>query len=230
MIHGMSRFSEDLDFFLKRPNPGFTWQGYVEHVVRDGKGEGLDFGHQFKAEERTAVKKAFLRTGSFGKDFAPVLPYPRDPRKLIKVKLEIDVNPPQGSTFETRYLAFPVTSAITTQSLGCGFATKISALLGRKYVKGRDWYDFIWYVNKKIAPDLKLLSRSIGQQASWSGKKIKVDPSWLKMSLKKRITEVNWKAARLDVERFVPLREQESLSLWSCEFFLHHLALLLQYL
>jgi hypothetical protein len=103
---------------------------------------------------------------------------------------------------------------------------KIGALLGRTYTKGRDWYDFIWYVGKKIAPDLGLFSRSIDQQGPWAGKKIKVNPAWLKMSLKKRIAEVDWKSARRDVERFVPLREQESLSLWGREFFLHHLALL----
>jgi len=230
IVHGMNRFSEDLDFFLKRPDPGFSWRGYVEHVVRDGKSEGLDFSHQLKPEDKTAVKKAFLRTDAFGLDLAPVLRYPRDPRKLIKVKLEIDVNPPRGSAFETRYLAFPVIRAITTQSLESGFAMKIGALLGRTYTKGRDWYDFIWYVGKKIAPDLGLFSRSIDQQGPWADKKIKVDPGWLKTSLKKRIAEVDWKAARRDVERFVPLREQESLNLWGREFFLHHLALLVQYL
>jgi predicted nucleotidyltransferase component of viral defense system len=230
IVHGMNRFSEDLDFFLKRPDPGFTWQGYLEHVVRDGKGEGLNFSLQARAEDKTAVKKALLRTDSFGKDLAPALPYARDPRKLIKVKLEIDVNPPPGSTFETRYLAFPVTTAITTQSFESGFAMKIGAMLGRTYVKGRDWYDFIWYVNKKTAPDLGLLSRSLDQQGPWAGREIKVDPGWVETSLRKRIAEIDWPAVRRDVERFLPLREQESLNLWGEEFFLHHLALLVQYL
>jgi predicted nucleotidyltransferase component of viral defense system len=230
IVHGMNRFSEDLDFFLKRPEPGFSWKRYLEHVVRDGYGEGLGFDVQSKAEDKTAVKKAFLRTDSFGKDLAPALPYSRDPRKLIKVKLEIDVNPPVGSTFETRYLAFPVTTAITTQALESGFAMKIGAMLCRTYVKGRDWYDFIWYVNKKIAPDLELLSRTIDQQGPWAGQGIEVDPGWVETTLRKRIAEIDWQAARRDVERFLPLREQESLNLWDREFFLHHLALLVRYL
>ena len=230
IVHGMNRFSEDLDFFLKRPDPGFSWKRYLEHVVRDGYGEGLGFDVQSKAEDKTAVKKALLRTDSFGKDLAPALPYSRDPRKLIKVKLEIDVNPPVGSTFETSYLAFPVTTAITTQSLESGLAMKIGAMLCRTYVKGRDWYDFIWYVNKKIAPDLGLLSRSIDQQGPWAGQGIEVDPGWVETTLRKRIAEIDWHAARRDVERFLPLREQESLNLWDREFFLHHLALLVRYL
>jgi len=230
IVYGMNRFSEDLNFFLKRPDPGFTWQGYLEHVVRDGKGEGLSFDVQPKAEDKTAVKKALLRTDSFGKDLSSVLPFTRDPRKLIKVKLEIDVNPPRGSTFETRYLAFPVTTAITTQSLESGFAMKIGAMLYRTYVKGRDWYDFIWYVNKKIAPDLGLLSRSIDQQGPWAGQGIEVDPGWVETTLKGRIAEIDWGVVRQDVGRFLPLREQETLKLWGRDFFLHHLGVLLQYL
>ena len=60
------------------------------------------------------------------------------------MKLELDVNPPAGSKCETRYIAFPVTAAITTLALGSGFAMKIGAILYRTYTKGRDWYDFIW--------------------------------------------------------------------------------------
>jgi predicted nucleotidyltransferase component of viral defense system len=230
IVHGMNRFSEDLDFFLKRPDPGFSWEKYLEHVVRDGKGEGLGFTVQSKAEDKTAVKKAFLRTDSFGKDLSSVLPFTRDPRKLIKVKLEIDLNPPRGSTFETRFLAFPVTTAITTQSLESGFAMKIGAMLCRTYVKGRDWYDFIWYVNKKTVPDLGLLSRSIEQQGPWAGQGIEVDPGWVETTLRKRIAEIDWGVVRQDVGRFLPLREQETLKLWSRNFFLHHLGVLIGYM
>jgi predicted nucleotidyltransferase component of viral defense system len=227
IIYGMNRFSEDLDFFLKRPNPGFTWREYLEHIIKDGRAEGLDFSVPFKADVKTAVKKAFLRTDSFGKDLAPALPYPMHPRKIIKVKLEIDVNPPPGSRFETRYLAFPVTAAVTTQSLESGFAMKIGAMLCRTYAKGRDWYDFTWYINKKIVPDLALLSRCLDQQGPWAGRKIEVDPGWLESSLKKRIAEIDWPTVRRDVGRFLPLREQESLNLWDREFFLHFLSLLI---
>jgi len=226
IAHGMNRFSEDLDFFLRRPNPGFSWRRYLEQGVSDGYGEGLRFSFQDRHGERTAVRKAFLRTDSFGRDAGAVLSYPRDPRKLIKVKLEIDVNPPAGSTVETRYIAFPVTMAITTQSLGSGFAMKIGAMIGRVYTKGRDWYDFIWYIQKGIAPDLDLLGRAVSQHGPWAGRSVKADRAWVETSLRKRILEIDWKTARRDVERFLPLREQETLKLWGRDFFLHHLGLL----
>jgi predicted nucleotidyltransferase component of viral defense system len=230
IVYGMNRFSEELVFFLKRPDPGFSWRGYVEHVVKDGNNEGLRFSVRDRAKEETAVKKAILRTDSFGKDLAPVLPYARDPRKVIKVKLEIDVNPPVGSSYETRYLAFPVTTAITTQNLESGFAMKLGAMLSRTYTKGRDWYDFIWYINKKVVPGLELLSRSLNQTGPWAGRGVRIAPDWLEKRLRKRITEINWGVARQDVQRFLPLREQETLKLWGRDFFLHHLDVLMGYL
>jgi len=226
IAYGMNRFSEDLDFFLRRPDPSFSWRRYLEQAVRDGHGEGLGFSFQEGHGERTAVRKAFLRTDSFGRDAGSALPYARDPRKLIKVKLEIDVDPPAGSAVETRYIAFPVTTAITTQSLGSGFAMKIGAMLGRTYTKGRDWYDFIWYVQRGIVPDLKLLGRAVDQQGPWAGRNVKVDSAWVETNLRKRILEIDWRTARQDVERFLPLREQETLKLWDRDFFLHHLGVL----
>ena len=228
LIYGMNRFSEDLDFFLKRPDPDFSWKGYLDHILRDGPGEGFPFHAEDRTKGETAVKKAFLRTNPFIKDLGPDLPYPRDPRKFIKVKLEIDVNPPAGSNNETRYIAFPMTAAVTTQTLGSGFAMKLGAMLCRTYTKGRDWYDFIWYINKKVVPDLQLLRSALRQQGPWAGRKLRIDPGWLETTLKKKITGIDWGLARRDVQRFIPLREQETLELWSRDFFLRHLALLME--
>jgi len=40
IIHGMNRFSEDLDFLLKRIDPDFRWKKYLEAVERDCSLEG----------------------------------------------------------------------------------------------------------------------------------------------------------------------------------------------
>jgi predicted nucleotidyltransferase component of viral defense system len=230
IVYGMNCFSEDLEFFLKQPNPDFSWPFYLGHILKDGAGEGLRFTVIDKTKEDTTVKKAFLRTDSFGNVLLLDLPFERDARKLIKVKLEIDTNPPMGSRYETRYTAFPVMAAITTQSLESGFAMKLGALLGRRYTKGRDWYDFIWYAGKRIVPDLDLIQNCLDQQGPWAGRKLRIGPDWLEKSLKKRIAEINWEIARQDVQRFLPLREQETLRLWEKEFFLHHLGIFMEYI
>jgi len=225
LVFGMNRFSEDLDFFLKRPDPDFKWRRYLVQILSDAAGEGFRFSVLDKSQEEGAVKKALIRAESIGRIPFLNLPFERDIRKIIKVKLEIDTNPPLGSRYETRYVSFPLTAAITTQTLESGFGMKLGAILARKYTKGRDWYDFIWYVNKKIVPDLELLSNVLKQQGPWAGQELRIGPEWVGKNLKTKIIEIDWKSVRQDVQRFLPLREQEPLNLWEKEFFLHHLGL-----
>ncbi len=116
-----------------------------------------------------------------------------------------------------------MTAAITTQTLESGFATKSHALLCRGYTKGRDWYDFLWYISKKIVPDLNLLGNALDQQGPWAGKKIRITKDWYIQSIRARIVQVDWEAARQDVTRFIPSKEQDSLALWNPDLFLYYL-------
>lgn len=224
IVYGMNRFSEDLDFLLKRSDPDFRWQGYLESVRKDCEQEGIPFEVQDKSQAGTAVQKAFLKTDSIGKILELDLPFERHQARKIRIKLEIDINPPSGSTFTTSYITFPVTAPMTTQSLESGFALKLHALLCRSYVKGRDWYDFVWYVARKTAPDPDLLGQALRQQGPWAGQPIAVTGHWVRENMEATIRRIDWSAARDDVQRFLPLREQEGLRAWSADFFLHHLA------
>lgn len=161
ILYGMNRFSEDLDFLLKEPNPDFKWEPYLERIRSDCRDEGINFEIRDRSSAETAVKKAFLKTDSIGQILTLELPFSRHAARKIRIKLEVDTNPPAGSVFETRYINFPLTAAITTQTLESGFATKSHALLCREYTKGRDWYDFLWYVSRKIVPDLALLGHAL---------------------------------------------------------------------
>lgn len=224
IVNGMNRFSEDLDFLLKRPDPAFRWQGYLESVRRDCAQEGIAFEVQDKAEAASAVRKAFLKTDSIGKLLTLDLPFERYHARKLRIKLEIDTNPPTGSAFTTSYITFPVTAPLTTQTLESSFALKVHALLCRSYVKGRDWYDFVWYVARSVRPDLELLRNALHQQGPWAGQPTSVTWPWLIANLRTVIDRIDWAMARQDVERFLPLREQEGLKLWNAEFFLHHVS------
>ena len=230
ILYGTSRFSEDLDFLLKKPDPGFRWNPFLERIRRDCLADGICFDVLDKTRTDTVVQKAFLKTDSIGQILTLDLPFERDRRKKIRVKLEVDANPPAGSRFESRYITFPMTAAITTQDLGSGFATKSHALLCRGYTKGRDWYDFLWYVSKKVAPELQLLANALRQQGPWAGQTLEVTAAWYLEVMRARIEEIDWEAARSDVERFVPSREHESLALWKPDLFLYQLDRLAEYL
>jgi predicted nucleotidyltransferase component of viral defense system len=224
ILYGAGRFSEDLDFLLREPDPGFAWGRHLDRIREDCRAEGIRLETQDRSRADTAVRKAFLKTDSIGQVLNLELPFPRQRARKVRIKLEVDTNPPAGSAFETHYIAFPVTSSITTQTLASSFALKSHALLCREYVKGRDWYDFIWYVDRKTVPDLRLLASALDQQGPWAGQKIDATSEWYLEALRTRIAGLDWAAARADVERFLPAREQEALALWKPELFLYHLA------
>ena len=230
IVYGINRFSQDLDFLLKKPKPHFVWQPYLARVQRDCAQEGIDFEIQDKSDVDGAMCKAFLKTDSIGKVMTLGLPYGRQAQRKIRVRLEIDTNPPEGSRFETSYLSFPMTAPITVQSLASGFATKSHALLCRTYTKGRDWYDLIWYVGRRIEPNLELLANALLQQGPWKNEKQEITVAWLLNALRDKIGTIDWRVARSDVQRFLPTKEQEGLQMWSENFFLHQVAQMEGYL
>ena len=230
ICHGMNRFSEDLDFLLKQADREFAWEPHLRRIAADCADEGLRIEIQDKNRAVGAVRKAFIKTDSIGSIVTLELPFERVGLRKIRIKLEIDVNPPRGSSFETSYLSFPTTAPITTQTLSSGFGTKTHALLCRRYVKGRDWYDFLWYAARRTVPDLALLGNALFQQGPWQGERLEVSSEWLLRAMREKIESIDWKLARDDVRRFLPLSEQRGLDSWSADLFLHQVERMASYL
>ena len=103
------------------------------------------------------------------------------------------------------------------------FAGKVHALLCRKYIKGRDWYDFLWYTSQGIRINYQFLSSALNQKGPWQRQNPKVDLNWCLNELNKAIKSMDWKATALDVRRFVRVAERPSLDLWSNDLFLAQL-------
>ncbi len=219
VLYGTNRFSEDLDFLLQEPAADFQWSPHIEGIRRDCEAEGLHLDVTDRVRAHGAVRGAFLKTGSIGRILVLDLPFSRHPGRKIRIKLEIDTNPPAGSLYETRYITFPLAAAITTQTLESSFALKSHALLCRPYTKGRDWYDFLWYVAKRVVPEFGLLGNALDQQGPWADQKTHVTTDWYIAALRRRIEEIDWAAAKSDVSRFVLAREQEGVALWGRDLF-----------
>jgi len=220
ILYGLQRFSEDLDFILKAPDPGFQWSPYLEKLLTGL----LEFGLHSEAIDKSRmdhdVKRALLKNNSVSNQLD--LSFDRDHlNRKLKIKLEIDVNPPNGSGFDYSYLDFPLDFEVCHQDLGSNFSLKIHALLCRPYLKGRDWYDFNWYVKKGIHPNLPHLQAALYQHGPWQRQSMTVDQSWVKSALVEKVTAIDWKEATADVTRFLSTAEQQSLKLWSERFFLN---------
>jgi hypothetical protein len=192
----------------------FSAYGYILEVVNKTK---LD----------KAVRADFLKADSEGGIL--LLKDLRTNRPKLQIKLEIDTNPPEGSEYELKYLDFPLPYSIKTQNLPSLFASKSHALLCRDYTKGRDWYDFIWYVSRQTPINFTLLTHAINQKGNWEGQNIIVTPEWFLKKLKEKIITMSWDDAKKDVARFLRPRELATLDLWSQDFFLSRLEKLSEY-
>jgi len=118
-----------------------------------------------------------------------------------------------------RYLTFPFPASITVHDIHSLFAGKLHALLCREYVKGRDWYDLIWYLSQKEKVNYQLLSAQIDQVGPWKGQGLAVSQVWCFEELKKKAQILDWDSARREVSPFVKERERPSLQLWRADFF-----------
>lgn len=223
ILYGMNRFSEDLDFVLKEPDAAFDWASCADRIYHDCAAEGIHLDVQGRDKQATAVRKLFLKTDSIGQILQLELPYARHSTRKIRIKLEIDTNPPAGATYETRYITFPMIAAVTCMDLASGFGSKCHALLCREYIKGRDWYDFLWYASRKVTPNLDLLAHALDQQGPWARRKVHVTPGWFFEIMRSRIAEIDWRVATQDVARFVMSHEQAGLRAWSAPLFLQQL-------
>ena len=227
ILHGLPRFSEDLDFMLRSPDKEFRWHPYFETL----ESVMAEFGIRCKLVDKgnmdRAVRQALLKDDSFARQINLSFYGNQNPRKL-KIKLEIDTKPPKGSAFEYRYLDFPLDFELCAQTLSGNFSLKIHALLCRPYIKGRDWFDFGWYVTQEVSPNLLLLENALRQYGPWAGQHQSVDKEWLNKALSDRIGSIDWAQAAGDVAPFLPPAFQQSLRLWSRQFFAEKLATLMK--
>jgi hypothetical protein len=228
ILHRLPRFSEDLDFLLRKSDPEFVWMPYVNGMHKIFAQYGLDLHVHSRNDMDRPIRDAVLKTDSIANQLD--LTFPSDgQRKAVKIKLEIDTNPPAYSGEASSFLDFPADYEVRHQDLPSNFALKIHALLCRDYLKGRDWFDFAWYVAQNIKPNLKHLNAALIQAGPWAGQAdIAIDEKWLKMTLAEKISTIDWQQAVKDVERFLKPTEQKSLSLWGERFFLSKLDQLVQ--
>jgi len=227
ILHGLPRFSEDLDFILRTPDKEFRWNPFFDtlEIVM------AEFGIRCELVDRgnmdRAVRQALLKDDSFAGQLNLSF-FGGQNRRKLKVKLEIDTQPPEGSEFEYRYLDFPLDFELSVQTLSSNFSLKTHALLCRPYIKGRDWFDFGWYVTQDVAPNLLLLENALQQYGPWSGKFLPIDKDWLNKALSDKIGSIDWSKAAQDVAPFLPPAFQQSLKLWSRQFFAEKLATLMK--
>jgi predicted nucleotidyltransferase component of viral defense system len=222
ILYGLNRFSEDLDFALLNPDAKFDLNYYLATTNEELKA----FGYDVKIEGRTsnnAVQNMFLKDDSLGRFLKVQYPKNDGPKRTLKIKIEVDTNPPAYAEIETKFLDFPINFSVTVHDLPSLFAGKSHALLCREFVKGRDWFDFLWYLARKTKPNFKFLSSALQQFGPWKGMGVNTDSDWYRREMTKRIKNIDWPKAKMDVQRFLRPVDVKTLELWNVDFFLANL-------
>ena len=210
IFHGLQRFSEDMDFSLLAPDENFDFSKYFQPIVDAFALVGRE------VEITKKDKKSFGKVESaFLKDNTDVYDVTFQTEKSIKIKIEVDTNPPLNFTTEQKLLLQPHSFMTRCFTLPDLFAGKMHALVYRAWknrVKGRDWYDFEWYVRNGVALDFAHLAERCRQ---FNGEDI--TPETFKAKLIERLSTADIKQVKEDVLPFV--RNPKELDIWSNDYF-----------
>lgn len=214
IFHGLDRFSEDMDFSLLAPDPGFRLDPYFEAITTEfaALGQSIDITTKEKTAQST-IQSAFLKSDTAQYD----IHLGRD--RKIKIKIEVDTTPPLGFSTEQKLLLQPFSFYTNCFTLPDLFAGKMHALIYRSWknrVKGRDWYDFEWYVRKNVAMDFRHFCERAYQFGSEEPGTL--TPDRFRAILKDKIKETDIRQVKDDVMPFI--KEQNKLNIWSTEYFL----------
>lgn len=223
IFEGIRRYSEDLDFALLAPDRTFALKPYLDKVAAELESVGVTLEVKDKSKAESTIKKGFLKNDSLVRllelRYAGKKGTLGTPAKTL-IKLEIDTNPPAGASYLAKTLLFPYPASVRCFDRESSFSGKVHALLCRTYIKGRDWFDLVWYASVRSKVNHALLTAAIDQQGDWAGKHQQTSDAWVCEKLREVIARMDWDAAREDVRRFVYASDRPSLDLWGRDFFL----------
>lgn len=224
IIHGLDRFSEDLDFSLIRPDPDFRLDAYLPALEK----ELLSYGFHFTADIRTKafdsdIQSAFVKGNT--REHMLIcyadeqLAHTIGSQELIKVIFEVDTTPPPYAGFDQQYRLLPIPYGVSLYDMPSLFAGKIHAVICRAWknrIKGRDLYDYIFFLSRQTPVNLKHLNARL-VDSGFEGSRDNLSLDEIKQILFKRFSAIDYNQAKSDVLPFI--RNPASLDVWSEDFF-----------
>jgi len=214
IFYELQRFSEDMDFSLLEKDQNFTLENYFDLIHSEFKAFGREVSITKKNKKHaTQVESAFL------KDNTEIYNVEFQTERAVKIKIEVDKDPPLNFNTEHKLLLLPYSFMTRCFTLSGLYAGKMHALLFRNWrnrVKGRDWYDLEWYVRKGCSIDFEhLKERSV--QSGYTETQEFTKDTCIDL-LKKRIASTNIEIVKADVSPFI--KNTKELDIWSTDYFL----------
>lgn len=224
ILYGLDRFSEDMDFSLLRRDSAFSLEDYTAAVRDEMASFGFDVRVQVKVKsEESTIQSAFIKAETKKNlieiRVPSVLAASIHPERTLKIKIEVDADPPGGFETQARPLLQPIPFHVVVFQISDLFAGKAHALLCRAWqsrTKGRDWYDLVWYVGRDTPVRLTHLRERLIQSKRWPQGQPLGHSDLVRLLLEK-IEEIDFDRAKLDVLPF--LKDPASVEIWSKNFF-----------
>ena len=224
ILYKLDRFSEDMDFSLLKPNDTFDFAPYSKMIEKEFQAWGFPVHvHSKQNTTDSAIESVFLKANTLKQmliiDVPATIVGEMHDNKVTRIKIDIDTQPPPEFSTEAHYLLQPFPFIVKVYSLPSLFAGKLNALLFRNWknrVKGRDWYDYIWFLGKGTPVDLRHLQQRMMQNGHWKADRILTREILVSM-LKEKAKTLNVNAAKQDAERF--LINTDATIVWSNDFF-----------
>ena len=226
IFHGLNRFSEDLDFALVNRNDSFNLNDYFPALDREFQSYGIEMSVESKKKDKDSeIQSAFLK-GNTLTLMMSFFPKSEDAKKVvsnqkIKIKFEIDTDSPSGGVTEYRYKMLPSPYEVRIFDEATLFAGKIHAILCRNYkqhVKGRDYYDYLFYIGKESKFNLKYLENKLKNTGGVIDDNETLTLERVKEMLTAKFESVDYESAKEDVSNFID--DKDSLKLWKKELFI----------
>lgn len=224
IFYGLDRFSEDLDFSLLSKNPDFDLTKFFPYIENETRSIGLNFSVKEKEKSFDSnIMSAFLK-GNTKEHIMYFYENNEDTKfinkeEMIKIKLEVDINPPMGATYDTKVGLLPSPYQVKIYDLQSLFAGKIHACLCRNWqsrVKGRDFYDYVFFLSIGAKVNMQNLKAKL-VQSEYIDEKYDLTIENLKSMLNERFESLNYNSVKEDVLPFI--RDKSKLDLWSKDFF-----------
>jgi predicted nucleotidyltransferase component of viral defense system len=193
VLYDLRKFSEDLDFLLIN-KAGYKFNSLTEKLIFALKKTG--FSSDIKEGKEKTIQSAMFKF----KDILFTLGLSNLKSEKLSIKLEVDSNPPKGWNTDISLVNKDFVFTVTHLDIPSLYATKLHACFFRKYIKGRDFYDLLWYLGKKSLPNFELLNNAIKQTEH---KKINVNEKNFRNFLQERLATVDFVKVKKDVERFI---------------------------
>lgn len=224
LIHDLERWSEDLDFSLNTPNSNFDFEPYLNFVQKELEAWGITAAISLTEKEHSSICSAYIKCNTLeclkAAGIAPGKLKGLHRDEISSVKLEVDTLPPCGFDNESAFILEPIPFSVKVMDLSDLFAGKMHAILARSWqnrVKGRDWFDLIWFVRHKIVLKLSHLQARL-KRSGHLGDEETLDGDLFKKLFELRVRTVNFEQAKSDVQPFI--RDAKALDAWSEAFFL----------